>query len=120
MRAAVMARRGSADEAISSPPAFDPSGFAAALAYLRVAHWPARICERTDHATEIAAAVQREAEASADAIVGLIDAILDGLELSPEDRERGASIAMAALERLAAPTPSPDRELPTPLASRGS
>ena len=43
----------------------------------------------------------RLAEAQADVIEGVILEILDGLELSPEQRERGLAIAAAALRRAA-------------------
>ena len=84
------------------------------FAYLRYAHWPARACARTDHATEVAAAADREAEANVRDIVAVVHAVLDSLELSAQTRERALALASAEFGRLADPTRLPDRgSLPT-------
>jgi hypothetical protein len=102
-----MARRAAHPEPLLRPGALELPELrrapdrAALFAVLGLMSRPAPSCTIEEHVAAAHRAAQVEAEGLADAMAEVLDAVLGGLELTPQKWERGNAIAVAELRRLA-------------------
>ena len=72
---------------------------ASTLLFMRTTRRFAPRCELADHLAEMRREAERLAQAQADVIVAVIDAVLDGLALPASVRARGIELAVAELRK---------------------
>jgi len=75
---------------------------AGAIAFIRTRHRLDRRCRLPDHLAALRREAARLSESQADVMVGVINTLLDGLELTDEAKDRGRALASATFRRLAA------------------